>query len=231
MITRELEILRYNDGTISSMRDRLLSEVEMELYLDQKWICRLNCTALHLEELTVGVLFAKGYIEDYDELRQIRIKGHCIEVLKEKLEKRWGKPNPGNFVPDYSMILKAYHDFGKESELFLKTGGVHSAKLMDAELRSVFMTEDMSRHNAIDKIIGYGLRERLSYGDKLLMVSSRMPLELVKTCYQAGLVNIASVSAATMEAVAFARAHNMNLMGMCRNYRFNIYSRREEQDD
>lgn len=231
MITKELEILRYNDGTISPLADTLLSEVELELYLDQKRICRLNCTARHLEELTVGVLFAKGYIKNYEELRQVRINDRRIDAWRANPAKRGPAPNSGAFNPDYHMILKAYQVFGKESELFLKTGGVHSAKLMDAKLKSVFLTEDMGRHNAIDKIIGYGLREHLPYGDKLLMVSSRMPLELVKTCYQAGIVNIASVSAATMEAVAFARAHNMNLMGMCRNYRFNIYSRREEQDD
>jgi len=109
--------------------------------------------------------------------------------------------------------------------IFRRTGGLHAAGLFDAGGTLRLMREDIGRHNAVDKVIGDSLlREQLSLGDRLLLVSGRGGFEIVQKALVAGVPILASVSAPSSLAVQLARDGGLTLIGFLRDQRFVVYS-------
>ena len=109
---------------------------------------------------------------------------------------------------------------------FEKTGGLHAAAIFDSSGRLLVAREDVGRHNAVDKVIGWGfLNERLPFSEHLLMVSGRASFEIMQKALAAGLPLVAAVSAPSSLAIEFARESGQTLIGFLRGETFNIYSR------
>ncbi len=109
--------------------------------------------------------------------------------------------------------------------VFEKTGGLHAAALFDREGNVVAVREDVGRHNALDKLIGYALLERrLPLSESIVMVSGRSSYELVQKALAAGVPLLCSVSAPSSLAVDLAREFGLTLVGFLRGSRFNVYS-------
>jgi FdhD protein len=102
---------------------------------------------------------------------------------------------------------------------------LHAAALFDAEAKLLVLREDIGRHNAVDKVIGWALlSDRLPLGDCALMVSGRGGFEIIQKAIVAGIPVVASVSAPSSLAVQLARRMNLTLVGFLRGRRFVIYS-------
>ena len=113
----------------------------------------------------------------------------------------------------------------KAQPTFQRTGGLHAAALFDPQGRLLGVEEDIGRHNAVDKLIGWGLtRGLLPGGDHLVLVSGRGGYELVQKCLVTDIAFMAAVSAPSSGAVALARRYGMTLVGFVRGERFNVYS-------
>ncbi len=113
-------------------------------------------------------------------------------------------------------------------ETFGKTGGLHAAALFDAAGTMLVLREDIGRHNAVDKVIGWALRAgRLPLSDCAMMVSGRGGFEIIQKAIVAGIPVVASVSAPSSLAVELARRMRLTLVGFLRGKRFVIYSGEE----
>jgi FdhD protein len=151
--------------------------------------------------------------------------GVCGKASLEQLELR-GCPviPPGPMVATetiYSLPGKLREAQG----LFEATGGLHAAALFDAEGNLVALKEDVGRHNATDKLVGWALlEERLPLSDHIVMVSGRSSFEIMQKCLVAGVPIVCAISAPSSLAVDVARQFNMTLVGFLRGNRFNVYA-------
>ncbi len=110
-------------------------------------------------------------------------------------------------------------------DTFDKTGGLHAAAVFDTDGNLITTMEDIGRHNAVDKVVGFLLRNgRLPGSDYGLMVSGRASFELMQKAAVAGIPLLAAVSAPSSLAVQVAKEFNMTLIGFLRGNTFNIYS-------
>jgi len=108
---------------------------------------------------------------------------------------------------------------------FAATGGLHGAALVDAAGDVLVLREDVGRHNAVDKVVGWALLAgRVPLPDAVLVVSGRVSFEIVQKALQAGIPFVAAVSAATSLAARLAQEVGMTLVGFLRGGRMTIYA-------
>jgi FdhD protein len=111
---------------------------------------------------------------------------------------------------------------------FSQTGGLHAAAIFYLEGHLLVLREDAGRHNAVDKILGWGfLENKLPFDSHVLLVSGRASFEIVQKALAARIPIIAAVSAPSSLAVEFAQESNQTLIGFLRGKTFNVYSHPE----
>lgn len=108
---------------------------------------------------------------------------------------------------------------------FAKTGGLHAAALFKPDGSLEILREDIGRHNAVDKVLGWRLREgRVPVDDRILVVSSRAGFEIIQKSLMAGVPMVAAMGAASSLAVELAKKSGLSLVGFLRKDRFNRYT-------
>lgn len=133
-------------------------------------------------------------------------------------------------------LFAAQRRFDAEQAAFRRTGGSHGAALVTSAGEILVQREDVGRHNAVDKVIGWALlQDRLPLADCLLLVSSRASFEIAQKAYMAGIPMLACVSAPSSLAIGTAESVGMTLVGFLRGQedgdgRLNVYTGPERLD-
>jgi FdhD protein len=151
--------------------------------------------------------------------------GVCGKESLEQLELRGCPAIPPGPKIAAGTIYSLPEKLREAQGLFEATGGLHAAALFDAGGNLLVLREDVGRHNATDKLIGWALLEgRLPLGDHIVMVSGRSSFEIMQKCLVAGVPAVCAISAPSSLAVDVARRFDMTLVGFLRGNRFNVYS-------
>jgi FdhD protein len=136
-------------------------------------------------------------------------------------------PNP-EFRVEAELLTSLPDVLRSSQDVFQRTGGLHAAALFDSSGGLLVVREDIGRHNAVDKVVGWALLDhRVPLGNAVLLVSGRGGFEIVQKALVAGVPVLASVSAPSSLAVQLARELRMTLVGFLRGRRFVVYSGEE----
>jgi FdhD protein len=154
--------------------------------------------------------------------------GVCGKASLDALRLRGQSPVPSGPTIDAALITSLPERLRAAQGLFDATGGLHAAGLFDMAGTLLAVREDVGRHNALDKLIGWALLEgKLPLNEHLVLVSGRVSFELVQKCLAAGVPVVCAISAPSSLAVSLAADFNITLIGFLRGDRFNIYTGRE----
>ena len=149
--------------------------------------------------------------------------GVCGKSALENLQVRCA-PLASELQVSAEMISSLPAELRKQQKLFDSTGGLHAAALFDTAGNLLAVREDVGRHNALDKLVGWALMEnKLPLSQCVLLVSGRASYELAQKTVAAGIPILAAISAPSSLAVEVAKEFNLTLIGFLRGS-FNIYS-------
>ena len=146
-------------------------------------------------------------------------------LIKEKLIETEDILNLNTqFVVSSELIFSSIIEMQKETPLFKETGGCHGAAIFDLEGNLIAASEDIGRHNAIDKVIGALLLKKEPFKDKILTSTGRLTGDSVLKAVRAQIPIVASFSAAIESGIRLAFSYGITLIGFARGKRMNIYA-------
>ena len=145
-----------------------------------------------------------------------------VEVIKsEKLSLSFPKINKETIMKSPDLLMS------KQSE-FSKTGGIHASSLINDSGKVIVTREDVGRHNALDKLIGYAQKNKLiDNHSQFITCSGRLNFELVQKGLMSNIGVMAGVGAPTSLAIDLAKRFGMTLLGFVKKNSFNIYTNKE----
>jgi FdhD protein len=154
--------------------------------------------------------------------------GVCGKASIDSVRSRLLRPPNAAFRIAAETLCQMPEKLGSSQDIFGRTGGLHAAGLFTQKGDLIVSREDIGRHNAVDKVVGWALQEnRLPLSDVVLLVSGRCGFEIAQKAIVAGVPVVGSVSAPSSLAAQLARELNLTLVGFLRGRRFVIYSGEE----
>ncbi|SEA24836.1 FdhD protein [Thalassobacillus cyri] len=247
-------IIRYDDGEFQSVEDDIVTEFPLTIYINDEEFATMVCTPAHLEEMVIGFLASEGVIRFRREIKNFQIdeeQGFAyIEIegtinTQRDFSKRFigsccGKSRQFYFQNDVKttktststttisadQCIKLMDIMQATSHVFKGTGGVHNAAICSSE-EMIVGRADIGRHNALDKLYGHCLLNKISVRDKVLVFSGRISSEVLTKAAKIGVGIVLSKSAPTDLAIELANDLNITAVGFIRGGSFNVYTHPE----
>jgi len=250
--TTSIEVRRYNHSGLSVLQDVIIKERPITLFVNGKELAAIVCSPVHLKELAVGFLYSEGIFQERKDLRAvsvneeegiIRVEADGRIPSDEDLRKRYVttcsgkgkttfylvddmlkiKPAESGLVLTVDEILHLSEEIEKNTVVFRSTGGTHGVSLCTS--KEVICTfEDIGRHNAVDKMVGYCLLKGISLDDKVIVFSGRISSEIIIKIARIKSPMIISRGAPTDMALGIAKQLGITVIGFARPDKFNVYS-------
>ena len=235
--------VKETDGVFSSSDHEVVLEAPYALWVNGRQILSVMTSPSRLEDFVVGYLYTEGMIKNVDDIDSFQIEGQTIRVLTTgKISIRGGKKTilsgcggdsssvdikklpkvSSDLVLDPSWLHKAIK-LVLDSDLHVRTGGIHVVGLITST-EMITKTEDIGRHNALDRVIGYALRTGVDLSQTCVLISGRISSEMSRKCILAGIPVIASRGATTSLAIEMGDVTGLTIIGFIRGGRMNIYT-------
>ncbi|MBB6444469.1 formate dehydrogenase accessory sulfurtransferase FdhD [Bacillus benzoevorans] len=255
MNLRKAKVIKFYSENFDESNDDIAVEYPLTVWVNGEELLTLVCSPGNLKELVIGILASEGFIRSLDQIESLSIdysKGFAyVELVKKSpilnkdLTKRYlgsccGKSRQlflyndvktAKTIMTRTMIsvqqcLSLMEKMQTCSAEFLLTGGLHNAALCTKE-GVVIVRSDIGRHNALDKIYGHCLKNRISLKDKVIVFSGRISSEVLLKVSKIGVGIILSKSAPTSLALELADELGITAVGFIRENRLNIYTHPE----
>ena len=144
-----------------------------------------------------------------------------LQILKNlELSQPKGAPWPEDL-----SLGNLLEQLSSSQNMFRRTGGVHASGLFDYNGNLICLREDVGRHNALDKVVGWGLDQKLLPTENtILLISGRISFELVQKALLAGIPNLVGIGAPSSLAIELAEEFDLTLLGFLRENSVNVYA-------
>ena len=193
---------RIRDGEILDVKDQVALEHSFTIHLHRGGHVDAVCTPTYIEEFTLGRRY----------------------LLDDLMQKEYPpQPEQQLSAVEIDTILRLTQElFETPGDLFQSTGCAHSCALVTDGVVQCYR-EDIGRHNALDKVIGYALKNGIPMANSIVFTSGRISRDYLQKVIKAGFKIVVSRAAVTASAVALARSENITLLGFLRRSGGNIY--------
>jgi len=247
----KIPILRLTEGGRNSIEDMVAREFPLTIILNNQELVTLLCSPVNLKYLVIGFLLSEGLLKSRGDIKKIIVDERrgvvrveteeSVELDRDVLFKRLITSGCGRGVSFYNVndtqsqkiesqvemsahnVFTLASDFQHRSQVYRATGGVHSAALCDIKSILVF-SEDIGRHNAIDKIFGECILKDIPTDGRIIITSGRISSEILLKVAKRNIPIIISKSAPTDLGVKLANDLGVTLLGFVRGKRINAYA-------
>lgn len=239
----KVDIVRVKDNQREEVSDFIIRESRLHIILNNKKIINLKCSAGNEDYLGIGFLYTSGFLkkkedidsvvvneEEEEEEETVKITAKNISPVQEDSIKDHLIPQDANIETSkvkYKTIFKLMNGLQERAKLFKLTGGTHSCALADKQGSILLFTEDISRYNTIDKILGETLVNGIITEGKIILTSCRITSGILKKIIIGKLPVVISRAAPTDRAIELAQKTGISLVGFVRGKRMNIYTHPE----
>ena len=249
--TKEIIIEKFYEDGIEAVEDYVIKEDKIEFFLNGKRFLSVMSIAQHQDAHLVGFLLSEAVINNFSDIESIIVSedGLKVEVIANVSDEGYANlfkektltsgcciGVTGNaekvfdcaFInTDYKVkakdILSNMKLFNNSSKLFDNTGCVHKAELV-LEDGTIFIAEDIGRHNAIDKVIGLASMNKKDVKKSVLYATGRLSMEMVVKCVMHKIPIVVSKAAVTFQGIKSANEHGITLVGFARGTKMNVYT-------
>ncbi|OIJ11637.1 formate dehydrogenase family accessory protein FdhD [Anaerobacillus arseniciselenatis] len=227
-------------------------EYPVTLFIDGNELATFQLTKADLDDWAIGYLYSEGIINGPSDLKRLTIDEDHGRILVEmnnefdaeefSQKQKTFTAGCGKGVTFFSMtdvkkfpkittnrtvnlsyLLKKRHEFAQNSPLYLETGGMHGACIVDSD-GNIIVREDIGRHNAVDKVLGYAVREGLDPKSLILLTTGRVSYEMLSKAARFGIGLIGTRTAATKQAVQLANFLQIEVVGYIRGKMATVYT-------
>jgi len=248
----EWEVVRYNGKDASVIQEEVAEEFALTIMLNGTEFATIVCSPFDTRKLVVGFLASEGVILFYDEIKKISIDEKLgfayVEVAKDidqlqtdhskrligsccgksrqfyfKTDAKTAKTVMSSFQVSVEQCFRSMEQLHEHSGEFKRTGGVHNAALADSD-QLLSVHTDIGRHNALDKLYGHTLVNKMPVRDKMIVFSGRISSEVLLKVSKIGIGVLISKAAPTDLALKLAEELGITAIGFARGTKMNIYT-------
>ena len=244
----EVNLTRIKGNKREEISDLVARETTFTILLNKKKLVTLNCSPEKYKFLGLGFLYASGILQKKEDiisldinekqgLMDIKIKGVSLsseDIINSNLWiGSYQQPEEQEETPlsidtslkiSSSLVYSLISEMQERANLFKLTGGVHSCALADKNGSIILFSEDISRYNAIDKILGEAFINDITTEDKIILTSCRITSGILRKIIIGKLPIVISRAAPTDLAIKLAKRVGITLVGFVRGERMNIYT-------
>lgn len=240
---KEYPCLKLDGDKTESSTHAVVEEVPLSIFINGRHFVTAMISPSMRREFIIGNLFSERIVGGINEIESLEIEGNVARAIvanpmRTILPRRpivSGCGGISSFLDESKLpeilseekverkeIYKAMLDISL-SKLHESTGGVHSVGLFGKE-KTIFISEDIGRHNALDKAIGYGLIQGTDFSKTFAASTGRISSDMALKCSVAGIPIIASRGATTSLAISIAERTGLSIIVFARGKRMNIYA-------
>lgn len=240
---KEYPCIKLDGDKSERSMHRVVEEVPLSVFINGRHFVTAMTSPDMRREFIIGHLFSERIVSCLEEIESLEIEGNVARAIianpmKAILPRRpivSGCGGVSSFLdesklPEIESDLKIERDdiykamkAISSSELHEATGGVHSVGLFDKD-GVICIIEDIGRHNALDKVVGYSLEREVKFKDTFAASTGRISSDMALKAAVAGIPIIASRGATTSLAIAIAERTGLTIIGFVRGGRMNIYT-------
>jgi FdhD protein len=245
---RTVPCVKSDDGSMIPSSHDVVIEVPLSVFVNGRHALTAMISPVMLEEFVTGFLYTERIIREPEEIESLRIEAESTDTPSASVLTK----NPYSIMLSSKIVLsgcggdtsyldparlpKIRSDMTVElgtikrimketlvSDLHIRTGGIHIVGLFGQDDK-ICITEDIGRHNALDKVIGYGLKHNVDFSKTIVTCSGRLSSEMVRKCLMANIPIIASRGATTTLAINMGDQSGLTIIGFVRSQKMNIYT-------
>lgn len=241
MKIEQIDAINYKNDEAHEVKENVVKDETITLTINGDISRSLSAIEDSLEEFAVGYLINENMVLSKEDIKDIKIDGTQINVeIDDTLLKTnetvlcsdsaggWRSkikdvnPVESDFQVSVNELIDRIEELKDNAEIWQATGGTHVAGIVYKD--QFIVKEDVSRHVAVDKVIGYGILHDFDLKNSYVIYSGRMPADMVIKMTRAGVPILASNAAPANSGYNIAKKGNVTLVGFLRGQRCNIYN-------